>query len=281
MKVIGFCFLIYDTIIHEEVWHAFFKNIDKSKYKIYIHYKEDVELKYFNDYKIPKEECIETKYADISLTIAQNVMYQKAFDDGCFKVVNISQACVPFKNFNHLYDFLSNNEKGHINFGYRKQLEWDGGIINQKNRCIKVQERKQYKRIDKTSQWMVLNRACLKHIMSIPREEIERIWEGIFAPEEHFYVMEFIHNNMMDNFEVTYNSSDGTTTFANWPGMSYRFSDTSYYKQNPGKVKNYDKIGADELYHLCQAKCLFGRKFTEKSKGYFINNSKYISHISS
>ena len=44
MKKIAFCFLIYDTINHEELWNNFFKNVDPAKYNIYIHYKYNKQL---------------------------------------------------------------------------------------------------------------------------------------------------------------------------------------------------------------------------------------------
>ena len=47
MKKIAFCFLIYDIINHEELWNIFFKNVDANKYTIYIHYKFNKPLKYF------------------------------------------------------------------------------------------------------------------------------------------------------------------------------------------------------------------------------------------
>ena len=57
-KKIALCFLIYDKINHEEIWYKWLENVDKSKYNIYIHYKEDKKLKYFNDHKL--SYCIET-----------------------------------------------------------------------------------------------------------------------------------------------------------------------------------------------------------------------------
>ena len=65
MKIFGLCFLIYDKINHEELWYNWLKNVDKKKYKIYIHYKTDKKLKYFEKYKL--DNCIETKYGNITL----------------------------------------------------------------------------------------------------------------------------------------------------------------------------------------------------------------------
>ena len=59
MKKIAFCFLIYDIINHEELWNIFFKDIDTNLYNIYIHYKNNKQLKYFEKYKL--DNCIETK----------------------------------------------------------------------------------------------------------------------------------------------------------------------------------------------------------------------------
>ena len=73
MKVLGLCFLIYDKINHEELWNTFFKNVNINKYNIYIHYKNDVPLKFFEKYKLTN--CIPTTYADISLVKAQNMQW--------------------------------------------------------------------------------------------------------------------------------------------------------------------------------------------------------------
>ena len=63
-KKIAFCFLIYDEIVHEDIWNNFFKKVDKSRYSIYIHYKNNKKLKFFEDNKL--KNCIETGYGDIT-----------------------------------------------------------------------------------------------------------------------------------------------------------------------------------------------------------------------
>lgn len=112
-KVIGFCFLIYDIINHEELWNNWFKNVDKKKYKIYIHYKYDVRLKYFEKYKL--DNCIETKYGDITIVHAHNMLFKQAYDDGCIKIISLSQACIPLKTFDYIYSFLTKDQFSHFN----------------------------------------------------------------------------------------------------------------------------------------------------------------------
>ena len=56
----------------------FFKNIDTNKYNIYIHYKYNKPLKYFEKYKL--DNCIETKYADISF-VSTNLLIEASIND--------------------------------------------------------------------------------------------------------------------------------------------------------------------------------------------------------
>ena len=116
MKKLAFCFLIYDVINLEELWNIFFQNVDPNKYSIYIHYKINKPLKYFDKYKL--NNCIATKYADIPLIHAHNLLFKKALDDGCDKIISLSQACIPFKSFNYVYDFLTKDDFGHFNIAH-------------------------------------------------------------------------------------------------------------------------------------------------------------------
>ena len=76
---LAFLFLIYDEINQEDLWFDYFKNVDKSKYSIYIHYKVNKHLKHFEQYKI--DNCIDTKWGDISLARAQLLLYETAVQD--------------------------------------------------------------------------------------------------------------------------------------------------------------------------------------------------------
>ena len=54
MLKIAFIFLIYKTINHEELWLHSLKMLIRRNIIFIIHYKNDVKLKYFDDYKINK-----------------------------------------------------------------------------------------------------------------------------------------------------------------------------------------------------------------------------------
>ena len=103
MKVLGLCFLIYDKINHEELWHNWLRNVDKKKYNIYIHFKSSKKLKYFEKYK--SDDCIETKYADISLVKAQNLLLKASVNDKCTHHIILSNSCIPVKSFDYIQIF--------------------------------------------------------------------------------------------------------------------------------------------------------------------------------
>jgi hypothetical protein len=69
-------------------------------------------------------------------------------------------------------------------------------------------------------------------------------------------------NNLQEEIITTFNLSDGATTFTNWEGMDYKFpSDYS--------LKNYTFISNEEIDHLLNSACFFGRKFNSESIGCF------------
>ena len=105
MNKIAFIFLIYNVINHEDIWYNFFKNIDKNKYSIYIHYKIDEKLKYFEEYKI--KDIVKTKYADISIVKAQNNLLKIALQDlNNTNFIFLSGSCIPLKPFNYIYETI-------------------------------------------------------------------------------------------------------------------------------------------------------------------------------
>ena len=109
MKKLAFLFLIYDEINFENIWHKFFINIDKNKYNIYIHQKNNFQLQFFNQYKI--NQIIPTSYqSHISLVLAFNRLIEEALKDpDNSHFILLSGSCIPAKPFNYIYDFLNPN----------------------------------------------------------------------------------------------------------------------------------------------------------------------------
>jgi hypothetical protein len=261
MKKIAFCFLIYDIINHEELWNKFFNNVDTNLYNIYIHYKFNKPLKYFEKYKL--DDCIETKYGDITLVYAQNLLLQKALDDYDNKhFIFISNSCIPLKSFRYVYNNL-NKRYSYFNITPQKQCF---------PRCNNTMKFIDTKYIQKASQWCILNR---KHteLMINNRQYIEWFNYDTTVPDEHCYITNIFYNNLQDEIITTPNIANDATTFANWEGMDYK------YVSNRG-LKNYSFITEEELVYLLNSKSLFGRKFDRVYIPSLYNN-KYIEFIKS
>jgi len=187
MNKIAFIFLIYNVINHEELWHMFFSNIDKSKYSIYIHYKYDERLEYLEEFKVAKN--IPTKYADISIVKAQNYMLSEALKDkNNTHFIFLSGSCIPLKPFEYIYDNLEEP------FSYFHIANPEECLPD----CIAALTYIDMKYLNKASQWCILN-TYLSYTYG------DRLGEEIKA--------------------TSYNSPpEIATTFANWEGMDYKYA---------------------------------------------------------
>ena len=250
-KKIAFCFLIYDKINNEELWNHFFKNVDKTKYSIYIHYKEDKQLKYFNSYKI--KDIVETKWCGDSLVKAQNKLLEHAIKDSNNEhFIFVSNSCIPLKSFDHIYNTLDTN------YSYFNKSK---SFIKEFNSSIKAY---------KASQWCILNR---KHSLKIL--ENYKILNTIFerfkkintrvCPDEYSYITLLYYLKLEKELILTQNLSSGATTFTGWKDMSnYKDFKNSSKK---GQPNSYSNIAKEELDFLIKSKSLFGRKFIDGCKG--------------
>ena len=244
---IAFCFLIYDTINHEDLWNLFFQNVDTNKYAIYIHYKTFTPFKYFEKHRL--DNCIETEYAKVSLIHAQRLLFSKAYDEGCYKMFCLSNSCIPLKSFDYIYHFLTRDDFGHFN------------IAPQSQRFPRARSLIQYygkNIIQKSSQWFILNRTICQSILNYDKNKIDDQYRDVYAPEEFYFITNVFHHNLQDQIITTPNLSNNATTFTNWQGMNYKYPSTK-------GLRNYSSITEEELLYLISSDCLFGRKFTSDS----------------
>lgn len=278
MIKLAFIFLIYDIINHEELWHMFFKNVDNSKYSIYIHYKTNVKLKYFNQYKVDKP--LDTKYADISIVKAQNHMLEIALEDvNNTNFIFVSGACIPLKSFNYIYENIDPKYSYFHIADPEDSLEDCEDTLNYINK----------KYINKASQWCILNRKHSlllvygakfnKYLFDKKYTMNYLVWfNNSYAPDELCYItyLSFIYKDKLDKEIIAtyYNEPpEIATTFANWEGMNYKYVSEK-------ELKNYIHISEQELKHLLYSTCFFGRKF-KPSASLSLRNNYYIHYISS
>jgi len=263
---IAFCFLIYDEINHEELWYRFFKSVDPNKYSIYIHYKTQKLLKYFEKYKLPN--CIPTKYADVSLVHAHNLLFRTAFesDPRNYKFINLSGACIPLKSFDHIYKFLTKDHFGYFNMHL---------LSSYYPRYNKLLNKFPIQSILKSCEWFILNRDLVKILAYVDTYIINNLYNAIYAPEESYFITFIKKYNMENQIKTTYHESDNSTTFTCWQHtMNYK-----YANKNIRGLKNYETITTDEIAHLLQSPALFGRKFNKNCTITNLPNINFDTYI--
>ena len=79
MQKIAFLFLIYDEINNERLWRNFFRKIENDRYSIFIHWKHERKLEFFDQFKL--KNPVPTEYAELSLVKAQNLLLREALKD--------------------------------------------------------------------------------------------------------------------------------------------------------------------------------------------------------
>ena len=262
MKKIAFCFLIYDIINHEDLWYIYFRNINKNKYNIYIHYKTDKPLLYFEKYKI--KNPIPTEYAHISLVKATNLLLTEALKDpDNSHFIFLSGSCIPLKSFYYTYNFL-NERYSYFNISTQSKC------FPRQNGLLKFIDKKF---IQKASQWCILNRKHSKILIT----NIEYLdwFEPYSIPDEHAYITYLYYRGYENEIISNVNSATKSTTFIYWSYMNYK------YPSDHQGLKNYDSISEEELRYIVSEPCLFGRKFNKEC---FLKYDFYIkildnSHI--
>ena len=283
MNKLAFLFLIYDVINHENIWFNFFKGISKTKYNIYIHYKPDAleTLDFFNEYKIKKSKTIDTKYADISIVKAQNILIREALKDKDNKhFIFLSGACIPLKSFNYIYNYLD-TRYSYFHIAGAEDCFPDCEV------ALKYIPRHHIK---KASHWCILNRrhgellsdAAASDASDASDANNYLVWfKDTYAPDELCYIsyLSYIYNSSsstssLDNelISTSYDSPpEVATTFANWEDMNYKYV-------TDRELKNYKNISEEELEHLLKSNSLFGRKF-KPSCYYSLNKRFYYDRI--
>ena len=251
-KKIALCFLIYDKINNEELWYNYLKNVDKSKYNIYIHYKENKPLKYFEKYKL--NNCIETCWGCLSIVLAQNLILKEALKDkDNTHFIWLSNSCIPLKSFDYIYNYLDSN-KSYFNIAPDKQ------VFPRANNALKYIKKNNIKKANMAS---IINR---KHAnLFVNNESNIKLWfKNINNVDEIAYITLLHHYNLKNELVLTHNIAAGSIIFAQWADMSnYR----TFKKSKKLNDYTYSYICPEELDYLVKSKSLFGRKFITNCGG--------------
>jgi hypothetical protein len=251
-KKIALCFLIYEEIYHEDLWYEWLNNIDKNKYNIYIHYKNNKPLKFFDKYKI--KENVETCWGCIGVVLAQNAILREALKDPDNQhFVWLSDSCVPFKKFNYIYDYLDIS-KSYFN------IAPDSQVFPRANNALKYIKKENLKKASMSS---IINKKHAK--LFVDNDKNMQVWfKDIDNVDEIIYISLIYHYNLQNELITTPNLAADAIIVGQWEDMSN-------YKIFPNSIKikpyEYKYICPEEVYYFINSKSLFGRKFLKNCDG--------------
>ena len=253
-KKIALCFIIYDKIHNEKLWYDYLKSVDKNKYTIYIHYKENKPLKYFNIYKI--SNIVDTCWGCLSVVEAQLLILNEALKDSNNQhFIWLSQSCIPVKSFDYIYNNL-NQDVSYFT------IASDPNILTKAKYCLKYINKDKVKKAAMPS---IINRKHAELFLE-NKSNILKWFKNINNVDEIALITMIYHLGVENEIKTSLNLSSDPIIFAAWSDMSnYKlFNESSLKKNYPNE---YNKICYEELKFIVDSESLFARKFIDNCEG--------------
>ena len=110
---LGFLFLCKNDINQLQLWLDFFKN-NYDKCNIYIHSydQQNITQDFIKKYHIDK--VLDTGWGDI-YDVVRYVM-DISIKNNDYKLILLSESNIPTKSFNYIYNYLTTDDKGYLNY---------------------------------------------------------------------------------------------------------------------------------------------------------------------
>lgn len=205
--MLAFLFLTYDNVFNEKIWIEYFKNVDKSKYKIFVHAKNKnliCNQSFFKNFIMSKTH--ETQWGKFSLIEAQKLLLEEAYKSPeITHFILASHNCIPVTSFERLYTFLEN--KGSL-IGYF--------LTNNNSHLIRYDRMKnplfKKNQLLFQSQWCILSRDDV-HILLTDHAIIRDIFGLSIIPDEHAYInyLTYYKNKTIEKNHTTHVAWNGST----------------------------------------------------------------------
>lgn len=240
MNKIAFMFLTVGDLNQPELIRDFLAD-GGDRCTAYAHSKEKRVL---NDIQI--SEKIDTKWGDISLVKATNLMLAEAYKDPDNKYfLLLSESCVPLYDFDTIYNTITTIDKSWIyktKTNYNKQrIKWRSlytpNLLGMKN----------VKDLQLCTQWMVLTRKHVKLILD--HDYTTSVFKKAHIPDESYYLNVLSYHDK----DFKENSINRRLTFGR---MQFKHP-TIHHKPNIDIIK---------MWRWSSEESLFGRKVGSKTQ---------------
>lgn len=223
-------FLTRRNIKNIELWEKFIAD-SQGKAVMYAHVKEPQHVTQPTLHAAIIPTSIPTKWGDVSLVRAQNLMLRHAMQDSSIThFAIVSEACIPIKTWSFVEAAITKDA--------RSRMELIPTEIQDRCHKIRRPESIPNNHWKLHSQWVLLNRKMVELILS---KDYTELFESTFASDEHYYGTVF---SMHELDPILVNTNP--LTLVDWS----RGRPTTYTEITP----SHQKILDDSL-------CFFARKF--------------------
>ena len=243
---IAFCFLLYDSVKHNQQWVKFFKGdrYPVTSYSIYSHLKMVTENTpaWISRHKI---KSIKTGWCEENLVFAWIKLLRKALQDPDNQYFCIlSGECIPLYTYDETYAAITGCKKSRVHIDENAAATIETGLTY-------------------ADQWTILTRREAELLIQLKTTEKGKAWtreirkklcpatnDVCFCPDELYPVNWFQHvyGKKYDKYIV-----NQQTTFTYWDGVH-----TSPVRFNSVKMAEMRK-------KICKSGSLFARKFNSKA----------------
>ena len=221
---IGFCFLTYDNLERIDIWNDFFKSVDKTRYKVYIHAKNPLMItEYYYDFPINIiKNPVQTKgKTDITIVEGTLKLLKDAFkeNDDITHFIFLSQSCIPIYDFNKIYDFSKSANKSIISSKEN----------NQKNRYFQMGKEMMknipYQKFTKQQPNMILIR---DDVAKLTNNLLLHYFKDMTCPDEHYFIniLLYIFHTDVIKQQITFCNYDLNRT----QGLLFSYIDEKFIK---------------------------------------------------
>ena len=178
--MIIFCFLTYGNIVTYKYWNRFFENIDKSKYQVFIHPKNNININLYT-FQINKVKNIipTISKSHISIVKATLELLKESYSNNGSHYIFLSQNCIPLYNFIELEKIIINCDKSLVSYINN----------NKKERYVQLTEKIKnfinYYQFVKQQPNMILIK---DDVYDLIKNDLTNHFQYMTCPDEHYFI---------------------------------------------------------------------------------------------